>query len=95
MATTVNTFWLNCDFFLYFKGLASDIEDQLADIFQVSNVVLLEDETVEKYEISVTKSKKYSCPRCRKIQSVSEDELCNRCSEVVNEMNENKKVVSA
>lgn len=64
------------------------------DIFQVSKVVVIEDDLVEKYKIDAVKSVKTSCPRCRKIQSESENELCNRCSVVVNDLMKNKTVIS-
>lgn len=86
---------VNLDFILFQKICSITVlEDQLVDIFQVSKVKLIEDELVEKYKIDAVKSVKTSCPRCRKIQSESEHELCNRCSEVVNDLMKNKTLIS-
>lgn len=74
--------------FLQKIGSISDLENQLVDIFQVSKVIIVEDKILEKFKLTFTESIQYKCPRCRKIQAKSENNLCNRCYEVVNLMDE-------
>ncbi|XP_072393391.1 isoleucine--tRNA ligase, mitochondrial [Diabrotica undecimpunctata] len=64
-----------------------ELEKQLVDILQVSHVNIIESDLIEPYKISVSESKKCSCPRCRKVNSEKENELCMRCYEVCNSMN--------
>ncbi|EJS41387.1 ism1p [Saccharomyces arboricola H-6] len=71
---------------------------ELCDILQASNVDILhcDDDhnglpTVKvengvKLQILVEQSKRKNCPRCWKANSAKEDELCNRCEEVVNKL---------
>lgn len=64
------------------------MELELADIFQVSTVTLLEDSKQKlDYVYKSSKSKFCMCNRCRRIISVVEDELCSRCNAVVNTPN--------
>lgn len=71
------------------------MENQLADIFQVSKVILIADETVEKYKLDIDRSIKKSCPRCRKNQSERENQLCKRCYDTVNVRTENNKILAS
>nr|XP_023028267.1 isoleucine--tRNA ligase, mitochondrial-like [Leptinotarsa decemlineata] len=70
----------------------SELEQQLVDIFQVSNVSITEDNMEMDYELEISKSQNVSCPRCRKINSEKDNELCNRCYNVLNSSNNNKTV---
>ncbi|XP_044766597.1 isoleucine--tRNA ligase, mitochondrial isoform X2 [Coccinella septempunctata] len=41
------------------------------------------EDLVKDYHLEVAKSGNYSCPRCRRMQSTIKDDLCLRCSQVV------------
>ncbi|CAH0545878.1 unnamed protein product [Brassicogethes aeneus] len=69
-----------------------DLESELVDILQISSVKVEESPTLEKMDIEITPSSLHSCPRCRKVQSETPDDLCKRCNYVVNVF-ENKKAV--
>lgn len=74
-------------------------KEELADIFQVSNVFFNKtiDESEYKYcfkkqmllngeeiEVVVINSKDHKCPRCWKYTAPAEDSLCHRCDSVLN-----------
>lgn len=75
-------------------GSVSDLENQLADIFNVSKVTILEDKILEKFKLNVARSLKFKCPRCRRVQAYSDKDLCNRCYEVVNLTAEKNRLVT-
>lgn len=61
------------------------------DLLQVSSVTINNEENVkENYKFTINKSLQFSCPRCRRINSEVENELCVRCNDVVNK-SENKR----
>ncbi|XP_065572449.1 isoleucine--tRNA ligase, mitochondrial-like isoform X1 [Artemia franciscana] len=73
-------------------------EDQLAELFKVSEVtfensrtdpVFNKDLNLEQNEVSVTaaKSANSRCPRCRLYVSLSSNSLCSRCSNVIKDLN--------
>lgn len=72
----------------------ADWESELVHIVQAAKVTLIEDKISEKYQIQSVKSSKSVCPRCRRVQSESENLLCQRCHKVLNVINENKSVYS-
>ncbi|KAJ8985159.1 hypothetical protein NQ317_012811 [Molorchus minor] len=58
--------------FELFKDLVtiSDLQSDLADILQVAEVNILEDENIsEAYKIGILRSKKFTCLRCRRMRS--------------------------
>lgn len=71
------------------------MENQLTDIFQVSNVNLLQHESSENYLLKMETSRRFPCPRCRKFQSERKSELCSRCYKIVNTLIENKTFVTS
>lgn len=82
---------------LLFQELISlpELRDQLIDILQVSSVSISEDIGLgEDYTFQTSKSTKALCPRCRRVQSEKEEELCRRCCDVVNNLNDNKTAVT-
>lgn len=62
---------------------------ELADWFLVSEVVSQKQEKgavsfdIDGNEFEVYLSNKYKCPRCWKFTAHKEDELCERCSDVL------------
>ncbi|XP_057652839.1 isoleucine--tRNA ligase, mitochondrial [Diorhabda carinulata] len=61
-----------------------ELEKQLIDILQVSNVIVTQGDISKSYRINITQSKKHVCPRCRKVNADHDDELCRRCYEAFN-----------
>ncbi|GHV16203.1 isoleucine--tRNA ligase [Clostridia bacterium] len=64
----------------------SDLSPQLADIFIVSEVELLKNDSAETgfpLEIKIDKVEGQKCPRCW-IYHKDDNELCNRCDKIVN-----------
>lgn len=63
------------------------------DILQVSNVKInIEDNLEENYKLVLNKSSQFSCPRCRRFHSEAEDELCIRCNDIVNNIENIKEI---
>jgi len=68
---------------------------ELATMFQVSNVKLVRELPNDlhdwhirfgegsEWEIMILKPEKYKCPRCWAFTAEKEDELCGRCTDVV------------
>ncbi|CAH1156158.1 unnamed protein product [Phaedon cochleariae] len=69
-----------------------ELEKELVDIFQVARVSIVADD-LQEYKLEISKSANFSCPRCRRVHSEKEDELCKRCSDVVNSLGINKSAV--
>ncbi|CAH1989563.1 unnamed protein product [Acanthoscelides obtectus] len=72
-------------------GTINDIEQQVADIVQVAGVTVLKEDFKDDpnriFTTDISESSRFCCPRCRKVQSDEEDELCKRCTDVVNSSN--------
>lgn len=88
-------FLVNFNFFNLFQkfGTLPELEQQLTDVLQVSSVKLIEEEMNENYRCTFDKSKRFSCPRCRKVQSETHNEICKRCYDVLNVLKNNKTAV--
>lgn len=65
---------------------------ELADIFNVAMVNIEEDTEVTQYICAIEKSHMHLCNRCRRVASNVEDELCNRCSLVIEHSNKTRAV---
>jgi isoleucyl-tRNA synthetase len=62
-----------------------DLQDWfgISEFLDSANSDILATFEVDGKEFSVVKANKHKCPRCWRFVSQSEDELCQRCSEVV------------
>jgi isoleucyl-tRNA synthetase len=60
-----------------------DIQTELEDIFQVAEVTVDKSDIKTDYRLEISKSKRFACARCRRVQSECENELCTRCSQVI------------
>lgn len=56
---------------------------ELTDILQVSSVTYAVNSEETKFSLEMVESEKRRCERCRKYVCSPEEELCNRCSEIV------------
>ncbi|XP_066141909.1 isoleucine--tRNA ligase, mitochondrial isoform X1 [Euwallacea fornicatus] len=83
---------LSEDYYRYLEPfLNSQFEKDVEDMLQVASVVLKTSSVPDNVlRISVSKSDKFNCPRCRLVKSVKAEELCFRCNRVVNEFYDNK-----
>ncbi|CAH1132963.1 unnamed protein product [Ceutorhynchus assimilis] len=63
----------------------------LRHLLQVANVELRQ---TNKFYVEISKSDKFSCPRCRLVQSLVENGLCLRCQRVVEDLGFNKKAIA-
>ena len=66
-----------------------DLKDEMVDFFVISDIKSdMDGETLEEFHLDeftfeIKKSNLHKCPRCWKFASNNEDEICKRCSEVV------------
>nr|XP_015840363.1 PREDICTED: isoleucine--tRNA ligase, mitochondrial isoform X2 [Tribolium castaneum] len=60
-----------------------DIQTELENIFQVSEVQLTKVDITSDYKLELSKSLRFPCARCRRVQSECENELCERCNRVI------------
>lgn len=84
---------------LFFQNIQSNINQvnyELADIFQVSRVRIEQDEQLvdTNYSLVVSETSLYKCDRCRKVLAEVKDVLCQRCSLVVQRIEDNLHAVS-
>nr|CAI5832646.1 unnamed protein product [Callosobruchus analis] len=68
-----------------------NIEQQVADIIQVASVTFSKEDftndPIKVFSFEISDSSRFCCPRCRKVQSDTDNELCKRCFEVVKSSN--------
>ncbi|KAJ3663117.1 hypothetical protein Zmor_007426 [Zophobas morio] len=65
----------------------SDIDAELEDILQVSQVLVNYSDIKSDFNLEMFKTNYFTCARCRRVQSKRENELCARCSNVVDNFN--------
>lgn len=75
-------------------GDKDEVEDQLKDIFQVAKVNIQDNFIESGFRLSLSRSTKSSCPRCRLLQSEVDNSLCLRCKNVLNEIETNKNIIA-
>lgn len=56
---------------------------ELTDILQVAAVTYAVNSAETKFTLEMVESEKKRCERCRKYVCSPDEELCNRCSEIV------------
>ncbi|XP_044269730.1 isoleucine--tRNA ligase, mitochondrial isoform X2 [Tribolium madens] len=60
-----------------------NIQNELENILQVSEVELNKADIRSDYKLELSKSQRFPCARCRRVQSECENELCERCNHVI------------
>ncbi|KAK9885904.1 hypothetical protein WA026_013778 [Henosepilachna vigintioctopunctata] len=66
-------------------GSVQNFQYDIANILQCAEVgITCDANELREYQLSIAESKRFQCPRCRRRQSNENDELCQRCSEVLN-----------
>ncbi|KAK5642697.1 hypothetical protein RI129_008864 [Pyrocoelia pectoralis] len=68
------------------KETSLEVNKELADILQVSNVEISQDLNTKDnvFDIQIRDSSLYMCDRCRRHSAEFENDLCNRCNYVCN-----------
>lgn len=63
------------------------------DILQVASVDIRQNTSSgETIKVSISKSDKLNCPRCRLCRSHADNQLCSRCQNIVEKLDENKNI---
>ncbi|XP_031347097.1 isoleucine--tRNA ligase, mitochondrial isoform X2 [Photinus pyralis] len=65
------------------KGVAEDMNKELADILQVARVEIVGD-AIPEFDLQISDTALFMCDRCRKHSAKCENDLCDRCNVICN-----------
>ncbi|KAJ8664842.1 hypothetical protein QAD02_006504 [Eretmocerus hayati] len=76
----------DCELLMHLQKDETSSTSELCDICQVSSITIFKDDSCSELKVELESVDRQLCKRCRRHQEPDDDELCDRCAEVISSL---------